>query len=79
MSEETASNTELVYVPLLGEGTIVFRPTQAIHLEGDKYELLATKDYDPEDEKWEFLPGSIVHCVARQTDDEEILVVNRPA
>jgi hypothetical protein len=53
---------EIVYVPLLNEGTSVSRPTQARHIDGNHYELLATSNYDPRDEEWEFLPGSIVRC-----------------
>ena len=51
-----------VYVQLLEEGTPTARPTEAIELEGGLFQLLPTKDYDPEDEVWEFLPGSIVKC-----------------
>lgn len=51
-----------VYVPLLEEGTPTIRPTQAVSLGGDLYRILPTKDYDPENEVWEFLPGSVVRC-----------------
>lgn len=26
------------------------------------FRVLKTEKYDPEDEKWEFLPGSVVRC-----------------
>ena len=58
----TTSETVVVYVPLLDEGTPTLRGTQAIPLGKDLYKLLPTSDYDPEDETWEFLPGSIVQC-----------------
>lgn len=41
------------------------RPTQAIPLENNRYKVLPTADYDPEDEVWEFIPGSIVRCETR--------------
>jgi hypothetical protein len=55
-----------VYVRLLEEGTSVWRPTEAVQLANGLYELLPTPDYDPEDEKWEFPPGSIVRVEKRQ-------------
>ncbi len=54
--------TITVFVPLCDEGTPTLRPTQAIPLGGDLYKILPTPDYDPEDETWEFLPGSVVRC-----------------
>ncbi len=58
MEQETVE----IYVPLLEEGTPTIRPTMAIPLGGDLYKVLPTPNYDPEDEIWEFLPGSIVRC-----------------
>lgn len=74
MSAETDSNTRAVYVELLDEGTTVLRPTQGEILGGDHYRLLPTPDYDPDDEHWEFLPGSIVRCNKEVRDGEELLV-----
>ncbi len=51
-----------VYVKLLNEGTHVVRPTKAASLGNGKYKILPTPDYDPEDENWEFKPGSVVAC-----------------
>ena len=81
MSEETASSIDgiEVYVPLLGEGTAVNRPTLAIHQGGSTYELLATDDYDPEDETWQFPPGQVVECCSQTVGDREILLACRPA
>ena len=58
MVEETVE----IYVQLLEEGSPPARPTQAIPLSNGLYEILPTSDYDPADEIWEFLPGSIVRC-----------------
>lgn len=56
MSEEMISSTDTreVFVRLLDEGTDVRRPTMAIALGGTRYQLLATDDYDPDEEHWEF-------------------------
>jgi hypothetical protein len=49
-----------VYVQLLGEGTRVFRPTTAAPVRAGVVRLLPTEHYNPNDENWEFKPGSIV-------------------
>ena len=51
---------EVVYVSLLDEGVPVSRPTTGVKLRDNVFLLEATADYDPEDETWEFPPGSIV-------------------
>ena len=56
------SETVEIYIPLLDEGAATIRSTQALPLGNDLYKILPTPDYDPEDETWEFLPGSIVQC-----------------
>lgn len=49
-----------VYITLLEEGTDTIRPTQAENLGEGLYKLLPTPWYDPEDEIWEFVPGTVV-------------------
>jgi hypothetical protein len=67
-----------IYVSLLEEGTPTLRGTKAIDLGNNLYELLPTSNYDPEDEVWEFEPGSIVFGQARQSNKgEKILVAVR--
>jgi len=51
-----------IYVRLLNEGTEVSRPTQALDLGDGLFEILPTEGYDPEDETWEFPPGSVVRA-----------------
>ena len=72
MSVAMSSNTETtrVYVRLLGEGTIVFRPAPAVLLGPSTVKLLAPSDYDPEDEDWEFKPGAIVQIEQRTLEGE---------
>lgn len=50
----------LVYVELLDEGTPTLRPASAVPIGDGLYRLLADEDYDPEDEAWDFAPGSPV-------------------
>jgi hypothetical protein len=53
-----------VHVALLNEGTDVWRPVEAIAVDGG-YQLIAPHDYDPDDEEWAFPPGSNVRCEKR--------------
>jgi hypothetical protein len=49
-----------IYVQLLDEGTPTTRPTEAMELGAGLFKVLPVSNYDPEDEKWEFPPGSVV-------------------
>ncbi len=69
------SETEVeVYVPLLEEGTPTSRGTQAVDLGNGHYRLLSTSNYDPEDEIWKFLPGSVVRCEERMFEGKVYLI-----
>lgn len=74
MSADQASNTEIIYIPLLEEGVPVLRPTRGSPQESGGFVVLATTDYDPEIEVWQFPPGSVVSCVLERHDGDEILV-----
>ena len=63
-----------VYVQLLGEGTVVFRPAPAESVDVDVVRLLMPDDYDPEDEDWEFKPGATVRVEARSLSHGQRLV-----
>jgi hypothetical protein len=63
-----------IYVNLLGEGTPSSRPTLALALGNGTFELLPTKGYDPDDEQWEFLPGSLVRGMEARRDGEPYLL-----
>ena len=79
MSVETASSTNAVeiYVPLLHEGTDVLRPTKGLRLESETVQVLATADYDPSIEEWEFPPGSKVKCVTEIKNGRKLLVARQ--
>ena len=74
--EETVSSTNriVLYIPLLHEGTDVLRPTTGVVFGPDVVEVLATADYDPAIEKWEFPPGSKVRCVPEVRAGREVMV-----
>lgn len=63
-----------IYIQLLGEGTKVYRPVPSLKL-GDKlYKIEGFDIYDPDDEIWEFAPGSIVIIEEQKHNRETILV-----
>ncbi len=74
MSEAMDTNTSTIYVNLLDEGVSVVRPTQGLQVGRYKYRILATSDYDPDEEIWEFAPGSIVRCEQEMREGVELLV-----
>ena len=76
MLEEKGSDINLIeiYVKLIGEGTMVFRPTHGELIGEGLFRLLPTEDYDPEDEAWEFLPGSVVRGEMRRLDGGEVII-----
>jgi hypothetical protein len=76
MSAAMDISTSMIYIHLLDEGTTVVRPTQGVPLGHDVYRVLPTPDYDPDDEHWQFPPGSIVRCVWEKKDGDEVLVAH---
>ncbi len=64
----------MIYIRLLDEGTEAFRPTLAEPVGRGVFKVLPTSDYDPQDEKWEFTPGSLVECKKRKLEGEDVLV-----
>lgn len=63
-----------IYVRLLDEGTDCTRPTQGVVLEDGLVQLLPTDNYNPDDEHWEFLPGSIVRAKEVRNADASYLI-----
>lgn len=75
---DSNTNTVNIYVRLLGEGTEVSRPTQALYLGDGLFKVLATEHYDPDDEKWEFPPGSIVRATRIEQGRDAYLLATEP-
>jgi hypothetical protein len=79
MSERMASSTSEIeiYVPLLNEGTEVLRPTTGIVLQPGVARLVVARDYRPEVEQWEFLPGTTVKYVKETRGGRELFVARQ--
>jgi hypothetical protein len=65
-----------IYVALLDDGVETWRPVTATRLGDDLYHLA---DDAPEDERWEFPPGSTVLVEERQLAEGPTLVATRLA
>ena len=63
-----------IYIQLLGEGTLVYRPVQAIKIGENIYQLKGEEIFDSEDEEWKFLPGSKVRVEQKELEGEKVLV-----
>ncbi|HNC38079.1 MAG TPA: hypothetical protein PK492_01875 [Chitinophagaceae bacterium] len=63
-----------IYIQLLEEGTKVYRPVPSFQIEDNLYEVGGFEIYDPEDEVWEFTPGTYVLVVEKNLDGENVLV-----
>lgn len=72
------SERDTIYVALLDEGIDVWRPVEAERLSADTY-LIVDQDYEPEVERWEFEPGTIVRCRKEKRDGRHILVATEAA
>ena len=60
----------IIYIKLLNEGTDVYRPVSAFHIQDQIYELGGADIYDSDDEVWEFLPGTFVLVEERVMEGE---------
>jgi hypothetical protein len=63
-----------IYIRLLNEGTEVLRPTEAEEMPDGIFKMRPAPDYDPDNEHWEFSPGSLVRGVVRELEGEVVLV-----
>jgi len=63
-----------IYVQLLNEGTEVYRPVPAIEIRNNIYKLEGREIYDPEDEEWEFKPGTLVKTERKCFEREMVLI-----
>ena len=63
-----------IYVQLLNEGTKVYRPVSAFEIENNIYKLEGYELYNPDDEVWEFLPGTIVVVEEQYLEGVKVLI-----
>jgi hypothetical protein len=52
------------------------RPTEGLPQADQTFTVLPTPEYDPDDEVWEFVPGTLVRCRKELQDGEEFLVAS---
>ncbi len=64
----------IIYIKLLNEGSVAYRPVDAIAISENIYELKGNDIYDPEDEEWEFSPGTLVIVEERMLSEKSVLI-----
>jgi hypothetical protein len=64
----------IIYVYLKNEGTDVWHPVAARHVEADIFEILV-ENSDPQKETWEFNREQKVRCRERITPEGEKILV----
>lgn len=65
----------IIYIQQFEEGTPTYRPVPAIKLYNKNVYILKGEDiYDPEDEVWEFKPGTHVIAEKRKLSDGMFLI-----
>jgi hypothetical protein len=60
-------------VSLKDEGTDVWRPVDAKRIEADIF-LIPDETIVPEDETWQFQPGTVVRCALAEKSGEKCLI-----
>ncbi len=75
----TSEKIVTVYITLLDEGSPTIRPTTAIDLGNGLFKLLPTERYNPENETWEFLPGTTVKVTPYKTSKGDVLLAVQKA
>jgi hypothetical protein len=65
---------KIIYVRLLNEGTKVLKPVEAIETGSNTFVIGGHDIYDPNDETWEFPPGTVVK-VKEQVNNGELLLI----
>lgn len=65
---------KIIYIQLLNEGSVVYRPVSAYEIQESIYKIDGSECYDPEDEEWEFLPGTYVLVKEQILEGENVLV-----
>ena len=68
------NKTDKIYMPLLDEGTPVWRPVMAERLDRERF-IIISNDIDPEDEEWQFSTGDTVRCEMKELMDGETKII----
>ena len=63
-----------IYIKILNEGTLVYRPVLSEQIENDLYKVGGESFYNSDLEEWEFMPGSIVKVAENLLVGEMVLI-----
>lgn len=71
----TRNNKIEIYINLLEEGIAVRRPAMAEVINESLCKILPIPNYNPDDEKWEFPPGTLVQYETFTTNDKQNILI----
>jgi len=76
IGKNPAAHATTIHVPLVDEGTHVWRPASAEHIKDDVYCIVGEQ---PADEKWQFAPGQLVRCRQQKLSGGTVVVAYEAA
>ena len=68
---------KIIYVQLLNEGTVVFRPVSSVEIAPKIFKVGGNDIHNSQNEKWEFLPDTIVEVEEKKLEERNVLVAVR--
>ena len=68
--EEGFITMKTIYMPLINEGTKVYRPVEAKKRIDGNFEIVS-ENINPEDEEWEYSKGDVVRCEIKELENQE--------
>lgn len=72
--KKSMNKTDKIYMPLLDEGTPVWRPVMAARLDQERF-VIISNNINPEDEEWQFSSGDTVRCEMKELMHDEIKII----
>jgi hypothetical protein len=64
----------IIYIQLLNEGSVAYRPVSSLEIEKNIFRVDGSEIYNPEDEEWEFPPGTYVIVEKQIRGGEKVLI-----
>jgi len=64
----------IIYIQLLNEGSVAYRPVSSHEIGKNIFRVDGSEIYNPEDEEWEFPPGTYVIVEEQIRGGEKVLI-----
>lgn len=67
----------IIYIQLLNEGSVAYRPVSSYEIGNNIFKVDGSDIYDPDDEEWEFPPGTFVLVEEQIKEGKKVLIAIR--